>query len=196
MADDSMIIKLGFEADDKAVEKELERIKKQAKNSKFEIPVSFKIGDDLSGLKAKLEEAKSKMKEMSASSISLNFDASSYRKQLKEFEDMAKSSKKEISSQLENINGRQTKTLRQEALGATDLQRDNVEEKLLKYREWAIKRVQDSAIVPDSTTGANVQQITDYIRNLQELKNVLADVDSVASKKKYNSSSNRRTIQC
>ena len=55
MADDSMIIKLGFEADDKAVEKELERIKKQAKNSKFEIPVSFKIGDDLSGLKAKLE---------------------------------------------------------------------------------------------------------------------------------------------
>lgn len=183
MADDSMIIKLGFEADDKAVEKELERIKKQAKNSKFEIPVSFKIGDDLSGLKAKLEEAKSKMKEMSASSISLNFDASSYRKQLKEFEDMAKSSKKEISSQLENINGRQTKTLRQEALGATDLQRDNVEEKLLKYREWAIKRVQDSAIVPDSTTGANVQQITDYIRNLQELKNVLADVDSVASKK-------------
>lgn len=183
MADDSMIIKLGFEADDKAVERELERIKKQAKNSKFEIPVSFKIGDDLSGLKAKLEEAKSKMKEMSASSISLNFDASSYRKQLKEFEDMAKSSKKEISSQLENINGRQTKTLRQEALGATDLQRDNVEEKLLKYREWAIKRVQDSAIVPDSTTGANVQQITDYIRNLQELKNVLADVDSVASKK-------------
>lgn len=67
--------------------------------------------------------------------------------------------------------------------GATDLQRDNVEEKLLKYREWAIKRVQDSAIVPDSTTGASVQQIADYIRNLQELKNVLADVDSVASKK-------------
>lgn len=130
MADDSMIIKLGFEADDKEVERELERIKKQAKNSKFEIPVSFKIGDSLSDLKSKLEEAKSKVKEMSASSISLKFDASSYRKQLKEFEDMAKSSKKEISSQLENINGRQTKTLRQEALGATDLQRDNVEEKL------------------------------------------------------------------
>ena len=71
MADDSMIIKLGFEADDKEVERELERIKKQAKNSKFEIPVSFKIGDSLSDLKSKLEEAKSKVKEMSASSKNL-----------------------------------------------------------------------------------------------------------------------------
>lgn len=183
MADDSMIIKLGFEADDKAIDDALAKAQKKAKNSKFEIPVSFKIGDDLSGLKAKLEEAKSKMKEMSASSISLNFDASSYRKQLKEFEDIAKTSKRNISNQLKNIEGRQSKTLRQEALGTTDLQRDNTEEKLLKYREWAIKRVQDTAIDPNSTTGANVQQIADYIKNLQELKNVLADVDSVASKK-------------